>query len=107
MKKIVLLCFALVLGMGVTMAQEQKKAPKSEKQMTTTVFATDLDCPNCAKKVETNVPVLGKGIKEVKIDPKTFDVTVTYDADKNNDANIIKGMQKLKVKATVKEQTQQ
>lgn len=104
MKKIMMICFALLLGAGVTMAQEIKKAPKSNKQLTTTVFATNLDCPNCAKKVETNVPVLGKGIKEVKIDPKSFDVTVTYDASKNNDANIIKGMQKLKVKATVKEQ---
>lgn len=104
MKKILMICFALLLGAGVTMAQENKKAPKSNKQLTTTVFATNLDCPNCAKKVETNVPVLGKGIKEVKIDPQNFDVTVTYDASKNNDANIIKGMQKLKVKATVKEQ---
>lgn len=102
MKKILMICFALVLGMGVTMAQEQTKAPKGGKQLTTTVFATNLDCPNCAKKVETNVPVLGKGIKEVKIDPKSFDVTVTYDSSKNNDANIIKGFQRLKVVATVK-----
>lgn len=102
MKKIFLICFALVLGMGMTLAQENKTTSKNNK-LTTTVFETNLDCPNCAKKVETNVPVLGKGIKEVTIDPKTFDVTVTYDATKNSDANIIKGMQRLKVVATVKE----
>lgn len=103
MKKILMICFALLLGAGVVTAQENTKAPKGGKQLTTTVFATDLDCPNCAKKVETNVPVLGKGIKEVKIDPKSFDVTVTYDPAKNNDMNIIKGFQRLKVKATVKQ----
>ncbi len=103
MKKILMICFALLLGAGVSMAQENKTAKNGGKELTTTVFATNLDCPNCAKKVETNVPVLGKGIKEVKIDPKTFDVTVTYDASKNSDANIIKGLQKLKVVASVKQ----
>lgn len=100
MKKILMICLVLVMGMGVAMAQKpEKKAPK---QMTTTVFVTNLDCPNCAKKVETNVPTLGKGIKELTIDPKSFDVTVTYDATKNSDENIIKGMEKLKVEAKVK-----
>lgn len=102
MKKMLVICLALILGAGVAMAQQQKPAKKQSKQFTTTVFATNLDCPNCAKKVETNVPVLGKGIKELTIDPKSFDVTVTYDASKNSDEQIIKGMEKLKVEAKVK-----
>ena len=102
MKKMLVLCLALLLGAGVCMAQNNKPAKKQPKQLTTTVFTTNLDCPNCAKKVETNVPALGKGIKELSIDPKSFDVTVTYDATKNSDENIIKGMEKLKVEAKVK-----
>ncbi|MBR5849914.1 MAG: heavy-metal-associated domain-containing protein [Alistipes sp.] len=102
MKKMLVLGLALMMGLGVCMAQTEKPAKKPTKQMTTTVFSTNLDCPNCAKKVETNVPVLGKGIQNLSIDPKTFDVTVTYDAAKNNDENIIKGMEKLKVEAKVK-----
>ena len=77
MKKWIVLCLALLIGCGAAMAQKpQKKAPKAMK---TTVFVTNLDCPNCAKKVETNVPTLGKGIKDLKIDLTTREVTVTYE----------------------------
>ena len=100
MKKLMILCLALVMGAGVCMAQ--KPAKKGEKQMQTTVFVTNLDCPNCAKKVENNIPSLGKGIKDGKIDLKTREVTVVYDATKNNDANIVEGFKSLKVQAEVK-----
>lgn len=102
MKKLMMICLALMMGAGVCMAQ--KPAKKAEKQMQTTVFVTNLDCPNCAKKVENNVVSLGKGIKDLQIDLKTREVTVTYDATKNNDATIIKGFKSLKVDASVKEQ---
>lgn len=100
MKKILMICLVLVMGMGVAMAQ--KPAKKAVKQMTTTVFVTNLDCPNCAKKVENNVPSLGKGIKDLKIDLPTREVSVTYDATKNNPETIIKGFKSLNVEATVK-----
>ena len=100
MKKILMICLVLVLGMGVTLAQKpEKKAPK---QMTTTVFVTNLDCPNCAKKVANNVPSRGKGSKDLKIDLPTREVTITYDASKNNPETIIKGFESLKVEAQVK-----
>ena len=100
MKKLMMICLALMLGAGVCMAQ--KPAKKPARQVKTTVFVTNLDCPNCAKKVENNVPSLGKGIKDLQIDLKTREVKVTYDASKNDDATIIKGFESLKVKAEVK-----
>ncbi len=100
MKKLFVLCLALMLGVGVAMAQ--KPAKKAEKVMKTTVFVTNLDCPNCAKKVENNVPVLGKGIKDLAINLDKKEVVITYDASKNNDENIIKGFNTLKVEAQVK-----
>ncbi len=100
MKKVMMICLALMLGAGVCMAQ--KPAKKAVKEVKTTVFVTNLDCPNCAKKVENNVPSLGKGIKDLQIDLKTREVTVTYDATKNNDANIVEGFKSLKVEASVK-----
>lgn len=100
MKKVMMICLALMLGAGVCMAQ--KPAKKVAKEVKTTVFVTNLDCPNCAKKVENNVPSLGKGIKDLQIDLKTREVTVTYDATKNNDANIVEGFKSLKVEASVK-----
>ena len=102
MKKMLVICLALMLGAGVCTAQNNKPAKKQPKQLTTTVFTTNLDCPNCAKKVENNVPSLGKGIKDLKIDLPTREVSVTYDATKNNPETIIKGFKSLNVEASVK-----
>lgn len=98
MKKLLMLCLALVMGAGLTVAAT-KGAPK---KMTTTVFAADVDCDHCVKKILDNVPSLGKGIKDVQVSLEKKEVTVVYDASKNSDANIVKGLASLKVKAEVK-----
>lgn len=100
MKKFLTVCLLLVMSAGVCMAQKPVK--KVGKQLTTTVFDTDVDCPNCAKKIENNVPALGRGVEDVKINVKTGEVTVVYDAAKNNPATILEGFKKLAVKASVK-----
>ena len=87
MKKILMICLALVMGLGMC-AAAGKPAQKKE---VTTVFVTDIDCEHCVKKIMNNVPSLGK--KEV---------TVIYDASKNNDENIVKGFATIKVKAEPK-----
>lgn len=88
-----MICLTLVMGIGICSAQE------SDKKTVTTVFVTDIDCEHCAKKISSNVPALGKGIKDVKIDVAKKEVAVTYDPTKNNDANIVKGFASIKVKA--------
>ena len=93
MKKILMICLALVMGLGMC-AAAGKPAQKKE---VTTVFVTDIDCEHCVKKIMNNVPSLGKGIKDVK-----KEVTVIYDASKNNDENIVKGFATIKVKAEPK-----
>ncbi len=98
MKKLAMLCLALLMGAGVTMAAK----PAAEKKTVTTVFVTDIDCDHCVKKIMNNVPSLGKGIKDVEVNLPTKEVTVTYDASKNNDENIIKGFASIKVKAEPK-----
>lgn len=67
------------------------------KKIVTTVFVTDIDCDHCVKKIMNNVPSLGKGIKDVKVDLPKKEVTVVYDGTKNDDANIVKGFASLKV----------
>ena len=64
MKKILMICLALVMGLGMC-AAAGKPAQKKE---VTTVFVTDIDCEHCVKKIMNNVPSLGKGIKDVKVD---------------------------------------
>ena len=62
-------------------------------------LATDIDCEHCVQKIMNNVPSLGKGIKDVRVDLPKKEVTVVYDAAKNSDENIVKGFASLKVKA--------
>ena len=98
MKKFILCCLVALLGTGLAFAAKPEVKPTTK----TTVFITDIDCEHCAKKIMNNVPSLGKGIKDVKVDVPTKEVTVTYDPTKNNDANIIKGFASIKVKAELK-----
>ncbi|MDE6508036.1 MAG: heavy-metal-associated domain-containing protein [Alistipes sp.] len=101
MKKLAMLCLALTLGAGTTMAAK----PAAEKKTVTTVFATDIHCDHCAQKIMNNIPSLGKGVKDVEVDVAAKEVSVTYDAAKNCDENIIRGLASLKVKAQPKKAT--
>ena len=74
MKKIIMICLMAVIGFGVSGAMAQKK----QVELKTTVFQTDVDCENCAKKVDNSIPYQ-KGVKEVKVDVSTQTVTVTMD----------------------------
>ena len=98
MKKIIMICFMAVIGFGVSNAMAQKK----QVELKTTVFQTDVDCENCAKKVDNSIPYQ-KGVKEVKVDVSTQTVTVTYDVAKTNDEALLKAFKKVKVNAEVKE----
>ena len=94
MKKILMLCLALVMGVGMCAAEKP-----ANKKTVTTVFTTDIDCEHCVKKIMNNVPSLGKGVKDVQVDLPKKEVTVVYDGTKNNDENIVKGFASLKVKS--------
>ena len=96
MKKIIWFCLVAIMGVGVCSSFAQKKAAETK----TTVFLTDIDCENCAKKITNSIP-FQKGVKDVKVDVPTKQVTVTYDVTKTNDAALLKAFQKVKVKAEV------
>ena len=96
MKKIIMLCLLAVMGFGIADALAQK----SNSQLKTTVFVTDVDCETCAKKIDNSLPYQ-KGVKEVKVDVSTRKVTVTYDATKSSDDALIKAFKKIKINAEV------
>lgn len=98
MKKIIMICLMAVIGFGISNSMAQKK----QVELKTTVFQTDVDCENCAKKVDNSIPYQ-KGVKEVKVDVSTQTVTVTYDVAKTNDEALLKAFKKVKVNAEVKE----
>lgn len=101
MKKLVMICLAVLMGAGMSLAAEPA-AQKEQKKSVTTVFTTDVDCDHCVKKIMENVPSLGKGVKDVKVDLAKKEVTVVYDPSKNSDEGIVKGFASLKVKAEPK-----
>ena len=75
-------------------AQEKAKTTETVK------YKTSIECNNCVNKVMTNLPQ-EKGIKDVKCDLKTKEVTVTYQKDKNNPEQIKKSIEKLGFTAKV------
>lgn len=97
MKKIIALCLVALMTVGIASAQQKK----TEKQVVTTAFLTDIDCPHCAKKIDNTIPY-EKGVKEVKVDVPSKTVTITYDPAKTNTETLIKAMAKIKIKAEVK-----
>lgn len=92
MKKIIILALALLTVAGAS----AQKASKPAKQIVTTVFVTDIDCENCAKKIYNNF--YGKGVKSIKCDVATKTVSVTYDASKNSPEGLKPSFGDLKVK---------
>lgn len=49
-----------------------------------------------------NVPVIGKGIKDIQVDVPSKEATVTYDSAKTSPEELIKGFGKIRIKAEEK-----
>jgi mercuric ion binding protein len=79
----------LLLAVPVLMSAQDKT-----KSTETVIFKTSIDCENCINKVMSNLPY-EKGIKDVRCDLDTKEVTVTYQKGKNNPDEIKKAIEKL------------
>jgi len=69
-------------------------AQSKQKPEETVKYVTSIDCENCVNKIMSNLPQ-EKGIKDVKCDLKTKEVTVTYNKEKNNPEQIKRSIEKL------------
>ncbi|MBA4321522.1 MAG: copper resistance protein CopZ [Odoribacter sp.] len=78
----------LVAVPALTIAQDK------EKNVQTVKYTTSITCGACVNKIMTNLPH-EKGIKDVKCDVKTKEVTVAYQKDKNSPDEIQKSLEKL------------
>ena len=85
--------------MAATLFGMEAFADNKNKTTRTVVFTSDIDCDHCAKKILDNVPVLGKGVEDVQVDVPTKRITVVYNPSKTDEATLVKGFAKLKVKA--------
>ena len=100
MKKMILCCLVAVLGCGVFAVEA--KTPQKKGEIVTTVFTIDIDYESCAARIMNNVPVIGKGIKDIQVDVPSKEATVTYDSAKTSPEELIKGFGKIRVKAEEK-----
>jgi copper chaperone CopZ len=83
--------FAIMVILGFpALAMSQEKAKNTE----TVKYKTSIDCADCVNKIMTNLPQ-EKGIKDVKCDLPTKEVTVTYNTEKSNPEQIRKSLEKL------------
>lgn len=90
MKKLIRFTAVALLAALPLIASSQDKAKTTE----TVKYKTSIDCDACVKTIMSNLPQ-EKGIKDVKCDLKTKEVTVTYQTDKNNPEQIKRSLEKL------------
>lgn len=67
---------------------------KNNKELTTVKFATSIDCENCVNTIMKNVP-FEKGVKDVKCDLTTKEITVKYQKDKTSPETLKRSIEKL------------
>lgn len=103
MKKI--FTILLVALFATVSANSFAQAPQKEKKAQATIeevtFVTTIDCKNCVKKVEANLPY-EKGIKDMKVTLADKTVWIKYDSSKTNKEKLAKAINKLGYEATEK-----
>ena len=73
-----------------------------KKNIETVKYTTSITCQDCVNTIMKNLP-LEKGIKDVRCDLKTKEVTVAFDSNKNNPEEIKKLLEKLGYTAKIVE----
>ncbi|NHB69790.1 heavy-metal-associated domain-containing protein [Perlabentimonas gracilis] len=86
-----------LLFVAVLAPEVEAQKPSGEK---TVNIEANLSCDGCKKTVETGL-AKAKGVKEVKADPTTKMVTVTYDESKTSEEKLVKSIEKMGYKAKV------
>ncbi|MCU0460131.1 MAG: heavy-metal-associated domain-containing protein [Bacteroidales bacterium] len=67
---------------------------KNKKELSSVRFETSIDCEGCVSTIMKNIP-FEKGVKDVKCDLTTKEVTVQYQKDKTSAENLRRSIEKL------------
>ena len=93
MKRYLIIALTLLLVAG-TAAFAQDKKQKKQADIREVTFVTTIDCKNCVKKVEANLPY-EKGIKDMKVNLDDRTVWIKYDATKTDKEKLAAAIVKL------------
>ena len=95
MKRFLFIALTLLLMAGTaTAVQAQDKKQKKNADIQEVTFVTTIDCKNCVKKVEANLPY-EKGIKDMKVNLDDTTVWIKYDATKTDKEKLAAAIVKL------------
>ena len=95
MKRFITMMLAVLLVAGTaTAALAQDKKQKKQADIREVTFVTSIDCKNCVKKVEANLPY-EKGIKDMKVNLDERTVWIKYDAAKTDKEKLAAAIVKL------------
>ncbi|MBQ0025139.1 MAG: heavy-metal-associated domain-containing protein [Bacteroidales bacterium] len=95
------LIIAILIGAFSFNAEAAQDKKKKESKIQEVTFVTTIDCKNCVKKVEANLP-FEKGIKDMKVNLADKTVWIKYDATKTDKEKLAAAIEKLGYKATEK-----
>ncbi len=99
-----ILATTLALAMWLTQLSANAAANGNDGPKTSTVvFATNLHCDKCKKKIEGNI-AYEKGVKDLKVDVARKTVSVTYRTDKTNSETLRQAISKLGYTCLIKEE---
>lgn len=96
MKAIAALAVTLLFVAGFS-PELKAQTPSDDKTVT---IKTSMTCDGCKKTIESGL-AKELGVKSVVADSKTKLVTVTYDASKTTDANLVKSIENMGYQAKV------
>ena len=99
MKKIITLCLVALLAFAA--GYQADAAGKKQKKVAEVTFVTDIDCKNCVKKVEANLPY-EKGILDMKVTLSDQTVWIKYNPEKTDIEKLTAAINKLGYDAKVK-----
>lgn len=80
----------LLIFSSVTLSAQEK----GKKELQTVRFETSIDCENCVNTIMKNIPYI-KGVKDVKCDLTTKEVTVKYQDGKTTPEVLKRSLEKL------------
>lgn len=101
--RITILVMALMMVFSYQAFAETKSKKVNYEEVT---FLTDIDCSNCVKKCEANLPY-EKGIKDCKVDLASHTVYFKFDPKKTSKEKLAKAIEKLGYSASEVQKVQE
>lgn len=89
-RNLLITALLLLIFSSVTLSAQEK----NKKELQTVRFETSIDCENCVNTIMKNIPYI-KGVKDVKCDLATKEVTIQYQDGKTTSELLKRSIEKL------------